>query len=227
MGGAGGGGAARLIVLACLATGRIVGAVGWVGFGGAIAAALGGFRAWEARARLADRAAVALAAPGRRDLGTVAVVALLGVVTLAATHFLMTALIAATLAIGLAAAYHFGLDQPLAASRAEALGRLRGLVRGWRRLGYDEGAIRRYVAAAGGTYWEELFAALFGLAALPPARLAWGADVAGGAGRGSRRLGGGCSRWGTACSPAGATSGPGPGSGRSWSATSKPGGCTS
>ncbi len=46
--------------------------------------------------------------------------------------------------------------------------------------GLRRGAIRRYIAAAGGQPWEEVFAAIFGLDAVAPARLAWGAGLAGG-----------------------------------------------
>ena len=169
-----------LIVVGLLALGRVIPAVGWLGFGGLVAAALAGLRMLDVRGSIGGRLAPVLAVGGRRDLITVGVVALLGLTTLWATHWLVTWIIVKTIAGGLAALWHWGLDRPLAASRAESLDRLRGLVQGWRSLGADEEAIRRYVASAGGSGWEEVFAALFGLGAVAPARTRWGTTLAGG-----------------------------------------------
>ena len=168
-----------LIALLLLVLGRVLPALGWAAFGGLIAAALAGWRGLGARDRVGDRVAPALAALGRRDLGSLVAVAVLLVGTLAVTHLLVMWGLLAILAVGLAAALHFGVDRPLESSRGESLDRLRALVRGWRRLGADEAAIRRFVAGAGGQRWEEPFAELYGLAAVAPARGAWGLDLSG------------------------------------------------
>ena len=169
-----------LIVVGLLALRRIIPAVGWLGFGGLIAVVLAGFRVLNARQRIRGRLAPVLAIVGRRDLITLGVAGLLGIGALGATHLLVTGCVVLGLAVGLAAVWHWGLDRPLAASRAESLDRLRGLVRGWRLLGFDEEAIRRHVANAGGSGWEEVFAALFGLESVAPARSRWGTTLAGG-----------------------------------------------
>ena len=169
-----------LIVVSLLMLGRIIPAIGWVGFGGLIAAALAAFRVADARRRISGRLAGVMAVVSRRDLITVGVVVLLGLTTLWATHWLVTGLIVTTIAVGLAAVWHWGLDRPLAASRSDSLGRLRELVRGWRLLGFDEESIRRHVATASGSAWEEVFAALFGLGAVGSARGRWGGTLSGG-----------------------------------------------
>ena len=169
-----------LIVVGLLALGRVIPAVGWIGFGCLIAAALAGFQVLDARRSIGGRLAPILRGVGRRDLITLGIAAFLGIETLGATHFLITGFIVLVLAVGLAAVWHWGLDRPLTASRAESLNHLRSLVRGWRLLGADEEAIRRYVASAGGLGWEEVFAALFGLESVAPARGWWGATLSGG-----------------------------------------------
>ena len=168
-----------LVALGMLAMGRVVPALGWMSFGGLFAAGLAGLHGWNARERIKERIGPVLAVVGRHELTAIGVAGLIGLATLFLTHLLMTGLIVVALAVGLAAAFHFGFDRPVDRSRDEALARLRGLVVGWRRLGTDESAIRRYVAAAGGTAWEEVFGALFGFDAIEPARSQWGADLAG------------------------------------------------
>ena len=169
-----------LLVLAMALSGRVVAAGGWVVFAGLLAVALGCLRGWDARVMVKRRLGPLLSVCGRRDLVTLGIAGLIGLATLRATELLTTALIVTALAGALAAAYHQGLDRPLAHSRAEALARLRGLIGAWRRLGHDEESIRRYVARAGGAGWEEVYGSLFGRAAITPARARWGADLAGG-----------------------------------------------
>ena len=178
--GIGSAGLLGLIVVGLGLLGRIIPAVGWLVFGGLIAGALAGFRVTAARDRVGGRLGPILDVLGRRDLVTLGVAGLLALATLAATHFLTTGLLVLTFAVGLAATGHFGLDRPLAASRHESLARLRRLVAGWRLLGVDEEAIQRYVTTASGRGWEEVFAALFGLGAVTPARSRWGTSLAGG-----------------------------------------------
>ncbi len=168
-----------LIVLATLASGRVGLAGGWVVFGGLVVAALAGFRGFDARREIKPGVARALAVVARSDLIALSVAGSLAVGALVITHRLGTWITLTGLAVGLAAAYHFGLDRPLQRGRAEGLDRLKALVRGWRRLGVDEVAIRRFVAGAGGTAWEEVFGALFGFEAIAPSRAIWGSDLSG------------------------------------------------
>ncbi len=167
------------IVLATLASGRAGLAAGWLIFGGLIAAALARFRGFDARSKIKPGVARTLAVSTRSDGIALAVVGLLALGALVITHQLGTWITLTTLAVGLAAAYHFGLDRPLERSRSQGLARLKALVRGWRRLGVDESAIRRYVAGAGGAGWEEVFGALFGFGATAQARGIWGLDLSG------------------------------------------------
>ncbi len=168
-----------LIVLGCLLLGRLAPALGWVFFGGLIAVAGAGFRVWDTRGRIGGKLGPAAAVVESRDGLTLGVVGLVGFGLLWMMEWLGVAILGSVLAIALAATYHFGLDRPLAASRNSVLGQLRGLIQGWRRLGWDEEAIRRYVASSGGRAWEEIFAALFGFDAVPEARARWGANLAG------------------------------------------------
>ena len=172
-------GALGLVVLILLGTGRVMPAAGWLMFGALASASLLAFRGVAARHRIKSRIAAPLAVVGRRDLMTLAGVGALGLAALMVTHLLGTWIFLTILAIGLAAAYHFGLDRPLAQSRAEVFERLEATVRGWRQAGVDEAAIRRYVAGAGGKGWEEVFAALFGSDTVTPARAIWGPDLLG------------------------------------------------
>ena len=168
-----------LIVLATLASGRVGLAIGWVIFAASVAAALAGLRRFDAQLRIKPRTARALAVLARGDLIALSVAGLLAVGASVITQGLGIVISLATVAIGLAASYHFGLDRPLERSRAEGLDRLKALVRGWRQVGVDETAIRRYVASSSGIGWEEPFGALFGFDAIPSARLIWGSDLSG------------------------------------------------
>ena len=168
-----------LIVLATAISGRIGAMVGWVVFEALVGVAALGFQWFAARKRTQSWASPLLSVVGRRDLVALLVAGLVVLGGLIASHLLMTWIGWTILAVGLAASYHFGLERPLEASRAEALMPLKALIRGWRRSGVDEVAIRRFVAGAGGKGWEELFSSLFGLEAVASARAVWGLDLSG------------------------------------------------
>ncbi|WP_435019807.1 hypothetical protein TA3x_001490 [Tundrisphaera sp. TA3] len=175
----GGWGLCGLIAALFLLLGRPVGALGMFGFGGLVAAALVAVRGWFGADPLARRIRELALGGDRADLGTLAAGLGLAVLALGVTHLLWLCLFLGAIAAGLAFAYHFALDRPLAAARAEALGRARLMVQGLRRIGVEEDAIRRFACRQSGRDWEELYEALFGYDSLRAARSRWGTDIGG------------------------------------------------
>ena len=80
----------------------------------------------------------------------------------------------AILAVGLAAAYSFLVDDGLARQRQEPLEKMEQLLKSLRLKGVDETSLRSFVARYSGDNWEEFFEALFGYEAKLAAREQFG-----------------------------------------------------
>jgi len=126
-----------------------------------------------------DRARALVLGGSRGDALTAVAGVALVVGALAAAHLLGTWIFLGLVAGGLAAAYHFALDRPIALARAGAVGRAGALLLGLRRLGVAEDDLRRFACRQAGPRWEEFFEALFGYDALRSARGRWGLDAGG------------------------------------------------
>jgi len=74
------------------------------------------------------------------------------------------------LAIVLAALFYLFVDRPLALERKPVIDRMENLLRGLRRQGWEERAVRRFVCKHCGRDWEEFFEELFGYDAKIKAR---------------------------------------------------------
>jgi hypothetical protein len=126
-----------------------------------------------------DRARELALGGSRGDVLTVVAGVALVVGALLATNLLGLWIFLGLLAGGLAVAYHYAVERPIAQARHGAIERLEKLLLGMRRLGVEEDDIRRFVARQSGPRWEELFEATFGYDAMRSARSRWGLDAGG------------------------------------------------
>jgi len=168
-----------LLVALLLLAGKPLAALGAIGFGALAASALVGFRGFAGRDPIFDRARELLLGGDRGDRLTALAAALLVVGALAAAHLLWAWATLAALAVGLAAAYHYTLDRPIARARLGAVDRASALLRALRRRGVDEDDIRRFACRQPGRRWEEFFEALLGYEATRRARARWAVDAGG------------------------------------------------
>lgn len=113
------------------------------------------------------------------DWLTFAAGGLLLIVVLWLLGLLGTAISVGMLSCALAAGAYFYFDRKLAAERQPALDEMQALIKSLRIKGYDEQAVRQFVARYSGESWEEFFEALFGYEAKLTARAAWGKDEQG------------------------------------------------
>jgi eukaryotic-like serine/threonine-protein kinase len=126
-----------------------------------------------------DRARELAMGGSRGDLLTVAAGVALVVGALLMTDLLGLWIFLGLIAGGLAAAYHFAVDRPIAQARHGAIERLGKLLLALRRRGADEDDIRRFVCRQSGPRWEEPFESAFGYDAMRSARARWGLDAGG------------------------------------------------
>ena len=176
---AGAAGFCGLLIALALLVGKPLTAIGALTFGAITAWSLVKVRGLLVGDPIFDRAREFVLGGDRRDFLTVAAGVVLVVGTLWASSLLWTWIVLALLAGGLATAYHFAVDRPIAQGRSEAVGRLEVLVRGLRRQGVAEDDLRRFVCRQSGARWEEFFETLFGYEALRSARERWAVDAGG------------------------------------------------
>lgn len=79
----------------------------------------------------------------------------------------------AVVSVGLAAAFHFGLDAMVRKQREPYLKQIEQMMMSMRMRGVDETAIRHFVCRYAGNGWEELYETLFGYEAKIDARQRW------------------------------------------------------
>lgn len=77
------------------------------------------------------------------------------------TQLYVLAIVVATLGVGAAVAFVYGIDRPLVQQRAAALAGAKAIVRQMRLEGMDEQDLQRLTAESCGEWWEELFERLF------------------------------------------------------------------
>jgi hypothetical protein len=168
-----------LFALLLLLVGKPISAAGFAGLGLLTASALVVIQGVTGRDPIFDRVRRLVLGGGPGDLLTVAVGVVLTIASLLATGLLGVFLFLLVLAVGLAVAYHVGIDRAIARERQTAVLRAWERIKGLRRTGVAEEEIRRLVARQGGGGWEEFYETLFGYEALRAARGKWGADAGG------------------------------------------------
>ncbi len=134
---------------------------------------------WLERTYLFDKARQLVLTARLTDWLTAAVGLLLALVVVWLLGLLGTAISVSLLAVGLAAGMYFYFDRKLAAERRPALDEMQALIKSLRIKGYDEQALRQFVARYSGESWEEFFESLFGYEAKLTARAAWGKNEQG------------------------------------------------
>ncbi|WP_435008258.1 hypothetical protein P12x_005524 [Tundrisphaera lichenicola] len=172
-------GLCSLLVVLALLVGKPLTAIGALAFGAITAWSLVKLRGLLVGDPIFDRAREFVLGGGRGNILTLAAGVALVVGALWGSSLLGTWIFLALVAGGLAGAYHFAVDRPIAQGRAGAIERAEALIRGLRRQGVAEDDVRRFVCRQAGPRWEEFFEALFGYEALRSARARWGVDAGG------------------------------------------------
>jgi serine/threonine protein kinase len=108
-----------------------------------------------------------------RELARIGGCVLLFAFILYLVGMLLSWLLAAIVAVGLALALHYTVDRKIAVQRAAALDKVEHLLRTLRMRGLSEEALQEFVCRFSGNRWEEFFEAMFGYEAKLSARAAY------------------------------------------------------